>query len=940
MQYKDEVTKSEQKDLDEASSSSIFKDDIAPLIEQQKLKEKKSKKKYPSSRSDVDYESDLKKEELEKTAPKYKFRKNRTLSTSSFASEYQSELGTVYGDQGDKLGKPGAYSRARQFKSKDGKKAKAILDPVKEDFDANEINTKFEFFNALYPGEVELIENGNTYRLALPVIPGKPYHKLNVTNETEQIELFLSAIAALKDCHDKGFVVIDLKEDNIFFDKKQNKSFLIDGGMSARKGEEIHPQFQVTQDATVQFMRKKCPHYAPECISKGASARAATSMDIYALGTMMKRVCKNSSPELTAIIDSCRAETPAQRPTLDQLETQLVERFKHAAKGCDLHLLTQLPEDLTSYEYSYIYCNDNERNTKKLYHIKSGGRSEEVSIDFTQFEQELNNINQEDATTLHLSEAQVDTLITSNGDHIPEQKEIIVDKNDEFFISLGKTEAHSFIMVGVIQNGEPIILGRVGKQNIEDISAAEFYLRNVFDHVDTELRDESLRVGGNIGYSAYAINYNQYLQFTELLSKAQRDSELHCYLPDREHNDTVIMTKKTLPTQVVSEQERLIVERSKVMSVGNTCRHTAIDLIEYTQGIPHLTDNVSRTFFHNLPLAANFSYGKPDRHFYVLPLPPSAYKNEDEGNKNKMVVLTKIFQRMEDLLKKDPYSDITIQKFDALKKLYCQQANIASDNIEEALNAIHQWRNENTQIISRLRDQGFFARRFASQSSTNVMVDEIIKEASFSKACSELEHAGQSNPVVGKLLSTVKKLKDDGTLSMSDLPRITQYLTDTTALIKDPTSVDAYNKHNENINDAFHRSWGPIIGGSMLCIAGILLAAAAITVTVLTFGVASPLTIPALAAGGAVTVAGVTLSATAFTAGAAASLAATGIAGIGIASKAAMFAHNAVTKDRRIATAMEEVSGIENLRKMKADLNDLRDEERNLDDNEESSLLM
>lgn len=44
MQYKDEVTKSEQKDLDEASSSSIFKDDIAPLIEQQKLKEKNQKR--------------------------------------------------------------------------------------------------------------------------------------------------------------------------------------------------------------------------------------------------------------------------------------------------------------------------------------------------------------------------------------------------------------------------------------------------------------------------------------------------------------------------------------------------------------------------------------------------------------------------------------------------------------------------------------------------------------------------------------------------------------------------------------------------------------------------------------------------------------------------------------------------------------------------------
>lgn len=817
-------------------------------------KEPSTQQKNAKYNKDIDVIKPQKLEEIPKEGleisaknrKNYIFKRNRSESSEGYESGYESEGGTVYSDQGHELGQ-GVYSRARKFKSKDGKKVKAILDPIKRD--DNEIKAKYNFFKSLYPeAGVDLIENENTYRLVLPLIPGRPFNKIKINNEEEHIKLFLSAIQALKDCHNKGFVVVDLKEDNIHYDKKSGKSYLIDGGMSVPEGEEIHEQFKVTQDATAQYMRKKFPHYAPECISKGVRARADKRMDIYSLGTMMKKTFRNPSPELTQLIDSCQAESPNKRPTLDELEKQLTDlNFKHSAK----------------------------------------------------------------------------------------EEEVIVDKNDEFFISLGKDGVHSFIMVGVIQDGKPILLGRVGKQNsIEGISIGEFALKGIFAQNEAELRNESLRVGGDISYSAYAINYNQYLQFTELLSLAQRNSQIECYVPDRVNNNTVIMAKKALLKQSLGnadQQEQTIVEHSHAISVNNTCRHTAIDLIEYTQGIPHLTDNVSRTFFRDLPLTANFSYGKPDEHFYVLPLPPSAYKNEHD-NKNKIVVLTKIFQRMEDLLKTDPYSDITIQKFDALKKLYCQQANIPSDNLDDALNAINQWKNENNKIINRLRDQGFFARRFVSRSTTNIMVDEIIKETDFSKACSELENAGKSNPAVGNLLITVKKLKDDGTLSMSDLPRITQYLTDTTALIKDPNSNEAYIKHNANINDAFHRSWGPIIGGALLCIAEILLVAAAITVTVLTFGMSSPLTIPALAVGGSVAVAGVSLSATAFTAVAGAGLAVTGIAGIGIASKAGMFAHNA-TKDRIIATAMEEVSSIEKTKNAKADLQDLIREKDESDDN-------
>ena len=182
---------------------------------------------------------------------------------------------------------------------------------------------------------------------------------------------------------------------------------------------------------------------------------------------------------------------------------------------------------------------------------------------------------------------------------------------------------------------------------------------------------------------------------------------------------------------MASEHEKSIIQHTHALSVGNTCRHTAIDLIEYTQGITHLTDNVSRFFFKALPVSAEFSYGKPDRYFYVFPLPPSAY----EADKNKIILLSKIYQRMETLLKKDPYGENTIQKFEALKKLYNQQAGIPSDNIENALDSIQQWKEENKKIISQLRDQSFFGRLFVSTSSTQKMADDIenFLEASLAK---------------------------------------------------------------------------------------------------------------------------------------------------------------------------------------------------------------
>jgi len=309
---------------------------------------------------------------------------------------------------------------------------------------------------------------------------------------------------------------------------------------------------------------------------------------------------------------------------------------------------------------------------------------------------------------------------------VAQGNEFAVDKKSEFFIALGKTGIHSFVMLGVMQAGEPKLLARVGKTNSVDKDfgrGCKMTAKALFSHTDSELHNESLRLWNDISYSAYAINYAHYQQFMKLASLAQGSAELECYQTVREDDDTYVMSFDSLAKPELanaSEREQAIVQRTKNLHVTNTCRNTAIDLVEYTQGT-QLSSNVSHTFFRDLPVKAVFNSGKPDRHFYVFPLPPAAHEADHE----KMVILTKIYKRMEQLLQKEPYSQNTIEKFEALKTLYQQQAGVPNGNIEDALVGIKQWKEEHKAVISQLRDQSFFGKLFVSKSSTVAMADDI-----------------------------------------------------------------------------------------------------------------------------------------------------------------------------------------------------------------------
>ena len=308
---------------------------------------------------------------------------------------------------------------------------------------------------------------------------------------------------------------------------------------------------------------------------------------------------------------------------------------------------------------------------------------------------------------------------------------MVVNRDDEFFIAIGKKGIHSFVMLGVMKNNMPFLLARVGKTNSIDedfgrglCSQGKLAVKAIVSQTKSALQEEPLLLQGHISYSAYAIGYEHCIQFLKLIALSQRIHAINAYQPVREDDAGVVMEKKALPRAPIEEadvKQRNIIERSHSLHINNTCRSTAIDLIEYTQNISHLTDNVSSAFFRDLPVSVLFSEGKPNKYFYVFPLPPNAHDADQE----KMAILTKIYKRMENLLKKDLYGENTIQKFQALKTLYNQQAGLPNGSLNEALDSIRQWRQDNQSVISQLRAQSFLGRLFVFKSSTEAMADNI-----------------------------------------------------------------------------------------------------------------------------------------------------------------------------------------------------------------------
>lgn len=253
----------------------------------------------------------------------YTYSKKNTANNDGYDSGYESDGQTVYRPK-KKIGQ-GNYSRARLFESRNRDRVKVVLDPVtSEGFKELEIRAKTNFYQILYPDQgVQLFKDKKTYRLVVPLVPGKPYEQTHFKDKIQQIKLFRSAIEAVKKAHQLQLIIIDLKEDNIYFDENSGVSYLIDGGLSALEGESINYDIFCKDSVyDVMMARKKYKYLPPECWST-KEVPACKSMDVYVLGTMMNRILTVFDSELVAIIKSCIKDNPNERPGLDELDKRL-----------------------------------------------------------------------------------------------------------------------------------------------------------------------------------------------------------------------------------------------------------------------------------------------------------------------------------------------------------------------------------------------------------------------------------------------------------------------------------------------------------------------------------------------------------------------------------------------------------------------------------------
>lgn len=259
--------------------------------------------------------------------PLYKIKTRKSSKNSGeesgYESGYESDGKTEYYPE-RYLGK-GEYAQARLFKSIFNKTV-TVLSSVTIPGDIVEARTKYRFFQKVYPDkQSHLFTMKDDYRLVVPYIPYVPYNKLRVDTPEFQRILFRSAAQALKDCHDKGISVIDLKTDNIYYDSSTQKSYLIDGGLSAPTGTPIDPfVFQLLDREMIAECCEEYWHIPPECWSiKPATVLAAPKMDIYSLGALMHDLLENPDSKIQSLINRCLESDPEKRPTLADLMTSL-----------------------------------------------------------------------------------------------------------------------------------------------------------------------------------------------------------------------------------------------------------------------------------------------------------------------------------------------------------------------------------------------------------------------------------------------------------------------------------------------------------------------------------------------------------------------------------------------------------------------------------------
>lgn len=332
---------------------------------------------------------------------------------------------------------------------------------------------------------------------------------------------------------------------------------------------------------------------------------------------------------------------------------------------------------------------------------------------------------------------------------------ITLNKKDEYFISIAKQGMHSFMMLGVIKDGQPKLLARVGKTfDIDPDCSSQFATtkKAITTKILSRIADEGLsRKKGSIAdisYQAYAINYEQVKEFLGMIAEIEQrqiknpeivkgikrkygsdgieKEAIKCFVPVKENGDVVkFKLKKLKECEFLTTEEIKAKTSSEIASgaqkihLNNTCRTSSKNIVEAILGF---ATDVSSYFFIAPKHQSKLIAGQPKKEsFYVLPPPP----NCANVSKEQEAVLKKIYKRLEEIPKLNPESPETRKKFDALKSMYKDIAGENHLSAKALFGKILEHEDKNQNSLFEKRSPNFLSKLFSLSSSTKRMFDDM-----------------------------------------------------------------------------------------------------------------------------------------------------------------------------------------------------------------------
>lgn len=328
-------------------------------------------------------------------------------------------------------------------------------------------------------------------------------------------------------------------------------------------------------------------------------------------------------------------------------------------------------------------------------------------------------------------------------------------KTDRLFIAICREGIHSFVMLGRYTGTQVTdVLAKVGKMFVRT-SCLPPILSSCTTSQAYTLQERMFKPRADhqpISYQAYDITYEQYLAFIQMLEEIQtKRNRFFIYKPKNQHGDIVTLEQTDESMSVVEPVCKAMNPITDQISVTNTCRHTAIDIVEKVQGRSH-SPMVSTLFFKNLPYTtqmkaepaeAKFKTARgsylderlPSPHipFYVLPVPPTAFLFLSDERKK---VLEKLYHQMEHMLLIQTSSPKTVNKFNCLKEYYLSIINQEQPLSADALLAsIVNWKSANEATLSELRETFFWDYFITRQSATMRMLAEVEQDLRQATPC-------------------------------------------------------------------------------------------------------------------------------------------------------------------------------------------------------------